>query len=80
MPDISIKQTKNPFVYAGFIQKNGQMVWFMWIMGVQHAVTGRCMNEFMCRLLFVMQEEFDMPVFLASQGGRRPDCEGGVSA
>jgi len=48
----------------------------MRIMVVQHVDTGRCMNEFMCRLLFVMQEEFNMSVFLASQGGGRSNYEG----
>ena len=46
-------------------------------MGVQHAATRRCMNEFMCRLLFVMQEESHLFIFLASRGSGRPDCEGG---
>ena len=46
-------------------------------MDVQLAGTGRRMNEFMCRLLFVMQEEFHLFIFLAHQGGRRANCEGG---
>lgn len=52
------------------------MVWCMWITDVQLAVTARCMNEFMHRLLFVMQEEFHLSVFLASQGSGRANCKG----